>query len=69
MRTLLKVNHHLTKTYPQYKVLGKRYKVKLLQVRSANSGLVFTAEILNGKDKGKWTTVCKNNLVRLMEAS
>lgn len=54
------INRHFIKTSPTYQVNGD--KVKLLKVLKTNQGLVFTAEILDGNDKGKWTTVNKKDL-------
>lgn len=59
------VNKHLMKEFPVYNVMNQSYKVKLLKVIKTSGGLVFTAEIMNGKHKGKWTTVNKKDLLML----
>lgn len=56
------LNKHLIKQFPVYSVMNQRYKVKLLKVIRTNEGIVFTAEIMDGKHKGKWTTVNKKDL-------
>lgn len=56
------LNKHLTKQFPVHSVINQQYKVKLLKAIRTNEGIVFTAEIMNGKHKGKWTTVNKKDL-------
>lgn len=56
------INKHLMKEFPVYNVTNQSYKVKLLRAIKTSEGLVFTAEIMSGENKGKWTTVNKKNL-------
>ena len=56
------INKHLLKNSPSYKVKNTDYKVKLLKVYKTNDGLCFTAEILDGTHKTKWTSVNKKDL-------
>jgi hypothetical protein len=56
------INKHLMKEFPVYSVANQSYKVKLLKAIKTSVGLVFTAEIMNGRHKGKWTTVNKKDL-------
>ena len=56
------INKHLMKEFPVYSVLNQSYKVKLLKAIKTREGLVFTAQIMNGEHKGKWTTVNKKDL-------
>lgn len=56
----LKVNHHLLKTGPLYET--DKYTVKLVKAVSYNT---FTAEIMTGEHKEKWTTVYRDKLRRL----
>lgn len=58
----MKINKHLMKKTPQYKVKGKDYSVKLTVVVKTRDGLSFSAEIMDGEHKGKWTTVNKSQL-------
>jgi hypothetical protein len=56
------INKHLMKEFPVYTVMNQSYKIKLLKAIKTSDGLVFTAEIINGEHKGKWTTVNKDDL-------
>lgn len=56
------INKHLIKEFPVYSVLNQSYKVKLLKAIRTREGLSFTAQIMNGEHKGKWTTVNKKDL-------
>jgi hypothetical protein len=56
------INKHLTKTTPIYSVKNQDYSVKLLKAVKTNHGIVFTAEIVDGSDAGKWTSVYKKDL-------
>lgn len=55
----MKINHHLMKKSPIYKVKNQPYLVKLVKLITYN---IFTAEIINGDHVGKWTTVEKKDL-------
>lgn len=56
------INKHLMKQFPVYNVINQSYKVKLLKAIKTDKGLSFTAEIMSGENKGKWTTVNKKDL-------
>ena len=60
-----KVNHHLMKSGPLYRVVNREYTVKLLKAYNTVDGIHFTVEIINGTSKGKWTTVKKSELSRI----
>lgn len=62
------INKHLTKTFPVYNLKNQNYQVKLLKAIKTNQGIVFTAEITNGEDSGKWTTVNKKDLIPIKES-
>jgi len=58
----MQVNRHLLKNSPVYSINNTETLVKLIHVYKTDKGLCFTAEIVNGADKGKWTTVFKKNI-------
>jgi hypothetical protein len=57
------INKHLTKTTPVYSVKNQNYSVKLLKAIKTNQGIIFTAEIMDGSNTGKWTSVYKKDLI------
>lgn len=58
----MKLNKHLLKKEPVYKVKDQDYKVVLNHVFKTDRGLCFNAEIIDGEHKGKWTSVLKKDL-------
>jgi hypothetical protein len=60
-----RINHHLIKDGPLYRVKNREYTVKLLKAYNTVDGVQFTAEIINSTNKGKWTTVKKSELSRI----
>ncbi len=57
----MRLNRHLTKNFPLYKTETNQI-VKLVKAFKTSQGLAFTAEIMVGTDKSKWTQVLKSEL-------
>jgi len=57
----VKINRHLMKKSPSYRLKSRPYLVKLIKIIDWNT---FSAEIISGTSVGKWTTVKRSELKR-----